>query len=82
MTEPDQQHHITQEQAAAQGAELNEHLRQPIMTVIDAEIREISDAANQLMQVPLNGGERYWGSYSAAIGYLMQARELMRRCTP
>lgn len=58
-------------------AELDEKLA-GASTVLDAMVRELADAHNQMMQVPNGAGEGYSQKYLVALHHVMAARSALR----
>lgn len=69
----------TQEEAEQLAAWTSDQLRQPIIAVLDAEVRELATAFAELVQLPLNAGENRANNYLSAITHVTQAREFLRR---
>lgn len=83
MTEPTPPIQVDQVETDEQAQELAawtvDQLRQPIIVILDAEVRELAAAFAELMQLPRNAGEAKANNFLAALNHLSQAREYLRR---
>jgi len=83
MTEPTPPIELDQvenaEQAEQYAAWFTDKLRGPIIAILDAEVRELAAAFAELVQLPHNAGEARANNFVAAMNYVSQAREYLRK---